>query len=248
MIFYFTGTGNSLAAARAIAEKGEQLVSITDAKRMKSYTYVAAEGEAVGFVYPEYCSTVCRPMQDFVRKLTLHNATYVYAVVSNAGPKAKSQGLLKKLLAERGITLSRAFHVQMPDNCIILLPTPTPEAAGKMLKKADAVLKKIRGSILNRETEEVPDGSGYAIRQKILRLAGRTKPFRVNSKCIGCGLCAKNCPDRAIRIADKKPVWVKKYCAMCTACINRCPMHAIEYGRLTKRRQRYVHPILKGSR
>ena len=31
MIFYFTGTGNSLFAAKALADEGEEIISIIDA-------------------------------------------------------------------------------------------------------------------------------------------------------------------------------------------------------------------------
>ena len=45
MIFYFTGTGNSLFAARRLADEGEQIVSIVDALRSGTFHYVLKEGE-----------------------------------------------------------------------------------------------------------------------------------------------------------------------------------------------------------
>ena len=41
-----------------------------------------------------------------------------------------------------------------------------------------------------------------------------------------------------------KPVWDKD-CTMCLACINRCPQEAIQYGKSTEKRGRYLHPDLK---
>ncbi|MGI5933052.1 MAG: 4Fe-4S dicluster domain-containing protein, partial [Eubacterium sp.] len=32
------------------------------------------------------------------------------------------------------------------------------------------------------------------------------------------------------------------HCTKCSACINRCPVQAIQYGKRTKKRPRYVHP------
>ena len=54
MIFYFTGTGNSLYAARKLADEGEQIVSIVDALRSKAFHYTLSEGEKLGFVFPVY--------------------------------------------------------------------------------------------------------------------------------------------------------------------------------------------------
>ena len=50
MIFYFTGTGNSLYAARKLADEGEQIISIVDALRSKAFHYTLKEGEKLGFL------------------------------------------------------------------------------------------------------------------------------------------------------------------------------------------------------
>ena len=54
MIFYFTGTGNSLYAARKLADEGEQIVSIVEALRSKAFHYTLSEGEKLGFAFPAY--------------------------------------------------------------------------------------------------------------------------------------------------------------------------------------------------
>ena len=54
MIFYFTGTGNSLYAARKLADEGEKIVSIVDALRSKAYHYTLNVGDKLGFVFPVY--------------------------------------------------------------------------------------------------------------------------------------------------------------------------------------------------
>ena len=68
----------------------------------------------------------------------------------------------------------------------------------------------------------------------------KTKKLYVENSCIGCGLCAKNCPVKAIEIVDKKPVWKKSQCAMCLGCLHRCPKFAIQYGNgATKKHGQY---------
>ena len=54
MIFYFTGTGNSLYAARKLADEGEQIVSIVEALRSKAFHYTLSERDKLGFVFPVY--------------------------------------------------------------------------------------------------------------------------------------------------------------------------------------------------
>ena len=58
MIFYFTGTGNSLWVAKALSEAlGEQLVSIADElhKEKDGWVYPVRPDEKILFVYPVQC-------------------------------------------------------------------------------------------------------------------------------------------------------------------------------------------------
>ena len=62
--------------------------------------------------------------------------------------------------------------------------------------------------------------------------------FYSTDECIGCGLCEKLCPLKNIQIKDHRPVWGKK-CTHCMACIAKCPKKAIEYGKKSRRKNRY---------
>ena len=46
-------------------------------------------------------------------------------------------------------------------------------------------------------------------------------------------------------MTDGRPVWTKNKCLKCCGCINRCPVSAIQYGKRTASRGRYVNPVLK---
>jgi len=245
MIFYFTGTGNSLAAAKKLLVQGEQLISMTQALQEGTCSYTVRKGERVGFVYPEYCSSLGGSVLRFIRQLQLENVGYVYAVATCGGNRSKSAGLLKRELKKRGIPLHNAFFVSMPNNAVTYFAVPSEDEAKKILEGVNPQILKIREAISHRESRSIPVGIGDYVSQKIYQLATTTKPFRVEDSCIGCGLCEKNCPVQAIRLEDGKPVWVKSHCDQCTACINRCPVHAIQYGKKTKDRGRYVHPLLR---
>ena len=103
MIFYFTGTGNSLYAAKKLADDGEEVISIIDALRCKAFHYVLKENEKLGFVFPVYFYTVSDPVLEFVRNLQVENAGFVYAVIPCGASIGPAGGFLKQELKQRGL-------------------------------------------------------------------------------------------------------------------------------------------------
>ena len=61
------------------------------------------------------------------------------------------------------------------------------------------------------------------------------------NKCSGCGLCVRVCPLNNISIENGRPVWGSS-CTHCMACICRCPQEAVEYGRASIGKPRYICP------
>jgi Na+-translocating ferredoxin:NAD+ oxidoreductase RNF subunit RnfB len=55
-----------------------------------------------------------------------------------------------------------------------------------------------------------------------------SSPYSCKFGCLGYGSCAKACPQRAIRIIDKKAVVDENLCIACGKCLKACPHHLIE--------------------
>lgn len=53
------------------------------------------------------------------------------------------------------------------------------------------------------------------------------KGYHITEKCIGCGTCAKHCPQSCIR--EGKPYRIEQnHCLHCGSCMEHCPVQAVE--------------------
>jgi ferredoxin/flavodoxin len=252
MIFFFTGTGNSRAAAEALGkELGEKVADITEAIRRREFTHHISEGEKLGFVFPAYFYGAPTIVDEFVHHIRLEGTKdpYAFCVITCGERIAAADRQFAKMLRRRGIPLSYTYPLVMPNNSVLWYELPTPEQQVKGLADADADMIKIAAAIRNGEVGGYSSGLGSRLKtsfmQSLYKHGRKTAKFHAEETCIGCGLCARNCPIAAIRIDEKRPRWVAERCVLCLACINRCPVTAIQYGNATKNRRRYVNPILR---
>lgn len=138
-------------------------------------------------------------------------------------------------------------HFSIPQNYLMYFKTEKNEANKEKFLKAISSLPEVEKKIKKQEYLDLikPSFVHKVLAKRTMvklfeKILNSTKKFYVTGKCISCGLCQKNCPINAIIIKNGKPIWIKKKCIHCTSCINRCPNHAIEYGKKTKNKNRYV--------
>ncbi len=251
MIYWFSGTGNSEHVAKCLAaETGERLVSMAECVKNGAAVCDVRDGERLGFVFPVYFYGLPSIVNDFLALLKAHTApdTYVYCVLTCGGSTGNADEMLRGRLKEMHLPLTASFAVKMPDNYILLYEPQSGDEVKAALEHSEKALQRVVSRVVGRVTGADKSVRGFAPKTKtalfygFYALARRTKPFRADKSCIGCGKCESICPTKTIKITDGRPTWTVPTCALCLACLHRCPQTAIQYGHNTVGRARYTNP------
>lgn len=252
MIFYFSATGNSKYTAEKLQQSfGGELVSVADAMRKKQFAYETGKGEKIIFVFPVYFWNMPSNIEAFIKKVTFTGAgePEICAVITCGSSIGACDKTFRKAFKAGGISVKAVYQLKMPDNCVNYFNLPNKEAQVMMLRSAEKELEEIIDSIrFNYRVSYKAKLTGRLMTKVCLpvyRNQCKTKKYWVKDNCIGCGLCQTVCPSGAITMEDGRPVWTKDKCVWCQGCINRCPVEAVQFGKKTEKRGRYIHPVFK---
>ena len=95
-------------------------------------------------------------------------------------------------------------------------------------------------------------GMGCGSRAGKMEMHSSGKPSVNQEKCVGCGMCIRNCAHDAITITDKKASINHTKCVGCGRCIGACPKDAVHPGSdhsndiLNKKMAEYTAAVLRG--
>jgi len=250
-MYYFTGTGNSLAVAKKICA-GLADCSLTPVASVAGTCgpVVPAAGR-VGIICPVYFAGLPAMVARFAKRLDLSNAGYTFAVVTFGGGGATSalRQLDGALLKGAGRGLDAGFAVKMPGNNVLLYGPPSPKKRYRIFAAAEGEIAAIVRQVDAGLSPPLPHALFPQLLHALLyprfirSVHGADRQFSVSDACTSCGTCVSVCPAGNIRLADKKPVWQHK-CELCCACIQLCPAGAIQAGKKTEKRGRYRNPAV----
>ena len=257
MKFYFSGTGNSLYVAKNIGDKDEEIISISKLMNdnNQEYEFSLKEGENIGFIYPIYAWGPPKMVIDFINKVKFNNLSnnYIYAVATCGENIGNSMKILDKALSKHQMKLSSGFSIVMPNNYVIMGDVDGDDTVKKVLLESKARIEEINEVILSKKNNifDVVKGPLPSILTAIVnplftKTATTTNKFYANDNCNGCGICEKVCNSNIIKLEDGRPRWGKE-CTGCLACLHLCPTKAINYGKATEKKGRYVNPLIKRS-
>ena len=240
LLIYYTGTYNT----RYLTDKVEaefvrrghevdrvEIARDTPVKDVSAY-------DLLGFGYPIYGFNSPLPFNRYTKKLNVQPRQKFF-IYKNSGEtlamNSASSRILLRRMAARGAVLKGEYHFVMPYNIHFPFEKDFVRFVREILDYDNKLLKIMMYKLEHGIVETVESNLIYDVAAAavgIQKAGGAINSFlyRVDEeKCVKCGLCVKNCPEKNIRFEEGKVKFGHR-CDMCMRCSFFCPQDAIRIG------------------
>lgn len=234
MIYYFSGTGNSLAIAKKVGEKlSIPYKSIAQCIDIDSYI----NSDIIGFVFPVIAWGMPEIVERFLEQIQWPSKCYVFAIAVCGGNPAGVLHGMNKVLRKRGGQLSAGFtvtgrEVQKIDSVPLIIRV-IKFLNGKSPKQFLHREKEIINTLLSRDKAGIESSRFLAVMLGnflhpigLKKLSGKKNQLTLNDACINCGICMRVCPVKNLK-SSKGHILRGEDCQHCFACYVVCRRHAI---------------------
>ena len=247
MVIYFSGTGNSRYCAQILANAlNDQLLDAAGYIKHGIAAELISDKPWV-FVGPTYAWQMAHIFSDFIRTGTFSGSNEAYFVLTCGGDIGNAGHPLSALCAEKNLKYMGTLEVVMPENYVAMFPVPDEKKSAAIIAAASPVLEKAAECIAQcvpfpfEKISFLDKLKTGPVNQGFYKFYVKADHFFSTDKCIGCGKCVDVCVLNNISLTENKPVW-GHFCTHCMACICKCPTEAIEYGKRSQGKRRYLCP------
>ncbi len=232
-IYVFSGTGNTLRCARVLKKALEDLSISAYLAEIGTGQETAGERDLVlgypvhGFNPPADMLRFCRTLPETGGRVWLLKTSGEALRLNEA-----SSDQMVRILKRKGYRVMGEFHYLMPYNMVF---RHSDEIASLMWKTAQDRIPEAARQIAEGTGTMPRPGLPSRVMSGICRIEHGFYPvngrlFRVvRTRCTGCGLCVRDCPEQNIRLSEGRISFGGR-CTECARCSFRCPKDAIRIG------------------
>ena len=266
MIICFSGTGNTLAAARELAAAlGDDCMVrlegrlLDEPEKFDLATLAAPQHPSrIIWAFPTYSWGIPPKVVELMRRISdagnLGAKAFHHMLTTCGDDMGRTDRQWRRLIRARGWKPEGAYAVRMPNTYTFMkgFDVDSRETASEKIGKMPAEVSAIAADILAREggrqgADRLIPGAWPRVKSAVIypyfkKFCMSPAHFRSTGGCTGCGICAKVCPMGNISIGKGgAPIWGSN-CAFCLRCYHSCPRNAVAYGKATDGKGRYLFP------
>lgn len=261
VIYFLSGTGNSFRVAiwlHQICQKkniSSQVIPLDMSD--PALEIQASKDILIALVYPTHGLLPPWSAIKFLFKMPIRKRTHFFCIPTRGfvrigrfiipGISGVASMLPSLLLPFKGYNVRGSLSFDMPANMTSIMPSLRRKDIDRIIQASEKKAAKYFAKLLGGKSIwltwnnlwEYAWGTlllvFYPLFPVLYLLLGRffmAKMIFANSDCIGCGLCARACPNNAILMKGKenpRPYW-KYNCEDCLRCMNFCEQNAVEAG------------------
>ncbi len=252
-IYYFTGTGNTRIAAKAIKtelEASGYFVKLMEIRVDQEKLEDPNTFDIIGFGYPIHAFNAPQFFLRQIKKLPIVNHKRAFIFKTSGEPfgiNKVSSWALSRILKRKGYTLMMDRHLLMPYNIMFKYKD---SLAKQMYIHTHDMAKVIAYDIRENRNHHMKFNLLHLPIMYLLRIqwfgAWINGPLFHAKKdiCTSCELCVKVCPTDNITMKKGIPSFGGD-CTMCMGCVVNCPVDAIRPGVINGFRVNGKYPFKK---
>lgn len=234
MIYYFSGTGNTLLIAKKIQKAFEVQKYEVILRKITMSQYVDLLNDChLGIVFPVAMQSTFPIVWDFISKLPKGNNKKVFMADTMERFSGGIVGPMKKYLERKGYKCIGSYEFKMATS---MQMTEKKVKSGKR-KNENALIQAEK--YVQTLIDESSSWGRIPILSDAIRAVSKgrniwtttSKKIKINyTLCINCRICEKHCPTGAIHFINERIEIGHEMCIACMRCINYCPKNAFTFN------------------
>lgn len=223
LVFFFTGTGNSLYVAKSLVADGGTALSIPQLLKEKDLNF---EADEIGLVYPKY-REIPEIVKEFLTRAQFQ-CDYFFGVITYGRHLRNDAQTLVDAMKEKKVTVAYVNGVKMADNRLQRFDMAQELKENDPAKIDAAIATIVKDVDARKQFVITPDGESPAHRPHAREhnFVGADEMFEITDACIGCAICERVCP-RGCYTIEGDQAKCDGMCEQCLACAQACPQLAI---------------------
>ena len=223
LVFFFTGTGNSLYVAKSLVADGGTALSIPQLLKEKDLNF---EADEIGLVYPKY-REIPEIVKEFLTRAQF-KCDYFFGVITYGRHLRNDAQTLVDTMKEKKVTVAYVNGVKMADNRLQRFDMAQELKENDPAKIDAAIAAIVKDVDARKQFVITPDGEAPAHRPHAREhnFVSADEMFEITDACIGCAICDRVCP-RGCYTIEGDHAKAQGMCEQCLACAQACPQLAI---------------------